>query len=336
MNFSNVSDLAQSLILRRRNVELKSELSRLTQELTSGVKKDIGSAVSGDYSYISSIEKSLALHDSYAVARADVSGRVNATELALGALQATTEDVGPSLLSSSANPQEPEFSARVADMADRFRTAVSTLNTEIGGQFLFSGVASTTKPLAAAEDMLADLRAVAQTVTTPADLLAAVDTWFNAPGGGFDTLGYQGGAASDQSIAIGPNQAITAGPTANSEATKDVLQGLALLTLVSEGYPPGGLEVRGQVVEQAASKMIAANDKLITLRAEIGSKQQQIEASTMQVSIERLTLSEARNNIRGVDPFEAASELEAVQLQLESLYLITARTSRLNLTEYLR
>jgi flagellar hook-associated protein 3 FlgL len=37
-----------------------------------------------------------------------------------------------------------------------------------------------------------------------------------------------------------------------------------------------------------------------------------------------------------VDPFEAASELQTVQTQLETLYTITARSSRLSLVAFLR
>jgi len=36
------------------------------------------------------------------------------------------------------------------------------------------------------------------------------------------------------------------------------------------------------------------------------------------------------------DPFETASTLQAVQLQLETHYAMTARLSRLSLAEYLR
>jgi flagellar hook-associated protein 3 FlgL len=37
-----------------------------------------------------------------------------------------------------------------------------------------------------------------------------------------------------------------------------------------------------------------------------------------------------------VDPYEAATKLEAAQSQLEALYTVTARLSRLNLVDFLR
>ena len=36
------------------------------------------------------------------------------------------------------------------------------------------------------------------------------------------------------------------------------------------------------------------------------------------------------------DPYRTATDLQAAQTRLETLYVLTARLSRLNLTEYLR
>jgi flagellar hook-associated protein 3 FlgL len=44
----------------------------------------------------------------------------------------------------------------------------------------------------------------------------------------------------------------------------------------------------------------------------------------------------ARSDIVSVDPFEVATELQNLQVQLETIYTITARLSGLSLTKYLR
>ena len=43
-----------------------------------------------------------------------------------------------------------------------------------------------------------------------------------------------------------------------------------------------------------------------------------------------------RRGIVAADPFETANALEAAKTQLETLYALTARLSRLNLADYLR
>jgi len=42
MNYKSVGDMAQAFQLQRHNVQLKTHLSRLSEELTTGVQKDVG------------------------------------------------------------------------------------------------------------------------------------------------------------------------------------------------------------------------------------------------------------------------------------------------------
>jgi flagellar hook-associated protein 3 FlgL len=44
----------------------------------------------------------------------------------------------------------------------------------------------------------------------------------------------------------------------------------------------------------------------------------------------------ARADLVAIDPFEAATRMEAAQTQLETLYSVTARLSRLSLVDFLR
>ena len=51
---------------------------------------------------------------------------------------------------------------------------------------------------------------------------------------------------------------------------------------------------------------------------------------------ETARLERARNDIVAADPYDAATALEAVRLQTETLYSVTARLSQLRLSEYLK
>ena len=59
MSFIQVGDLAQHLMMRRQNTLLKTQMNTLTQELASGRKSDIASAVSADFSVLGDIEHTL-------------------------------------------------------------------------------------------------------------------------------------------------------------------------------------------------------------------------------------------------------------------------------------
>ena len=47
------------------------------------------------------------------------------------------------------------------------------------------------------------------------------------------------------------------------------------------------------------------------------------------------TLQVSRNDIRSADPYQTATALTEVQTQIETLFAVTARLSRLNLVDYL-
>jgi flagellar hook-associated protein 3 FlgL len=80
----------------------------------------------------------------------------------------------------------------------------------------------------------------------------------------------------------------------------------------------------------------SAADDIAQVKGRIGYFEGEVERIAISQSSEISALSLARNLITQADPFEVATELKAVQLQLETHYAMTARLSRLNLVEYLR
>ena len=59
-------------------------------------------------------------------------------------------------------------------------------------------------------------------------------------------------------------------------------------------------------------------------------------ALTIRAAAEATALGLAREALIGADPYEAAAALEAAETQLETLYTLTARISRLSLVNFLR
>ena len=51
---------------------------------------------------------------------------------------------------------------------------------------------------------------------------------------------------------------------------------------------------------------------------------------------ETSALEIARTDILAIDPYRTATELQSTETRLETLYTLTARLSRLSLSEYLR
>ena len=71
MNYLSVGDMALNFQMRRHSAALDTRLASLTREVTSGVKSDLGTAVAGDFSALTAINRSLRLFDAFALATSE-------------------------------------------------------------------------------------------------------------------------------------------------------------------------------------------------------------------------------------------------------------------------
>jgi flagellar hook-associated protein 3 FlgL len=194
-------------------------------------------------------------------------------------------------------------------------------------------VATDTVPLGSVEDLLTALQTAATGATTAGQVSAAVNTWFADPLG-FGTF-YQGGdPLSPTPIAAGESADLST--TAMDQTLRDTLAGFAMAALIDRGVLAGDATERGRLAQQAGQQLVSTEDGRTTLQARIGTVEAQIEAARTRNSAEETSLGILRSDIGSVDPYEAATRLQTIQSQLESLYLVTARVSRLSLAEYLR
>jgi flagellar hook-associated protein 3 FlgL len=109
-----------------------------------------------------------------------------------------------------------------------------------------------------------------------------------------------------------------------------------MAALLDRGILAGNAGERARLAERAGRELLSSEDARIMLAARIGSVEAQIEAARTRNGAEETALGILRSDIGSVDPYEAATRLEAASSQLESLYLVTARVSRLSLVEFLR
>ena len=72
------------------------------------------------------------------------------------------------------------------------------------------------------------------------------------------------------------------------------------------------------------------------LAAKVGVSESRIDTAQSRNAADLLTLEMAEAELVTSDPYRTAAELEAVQTNLETVYAITARLSRLTLTDFLR
>jgi flagellar hook-associated protein 3 FlgL len=329
----SVGDASLTNILARQGADLRAQVSRASQEVTTGTHTDLARVLRGDVSPLLAIDASLTRLQAFRTTTQDAALQTAAQQTAISGLSSLAAGITTTLLGARDFQTTAQISAIAADMRGRLESAVGLLNTQAADRAIFAGAATDTVPLGSADDLLTALETAATGATTAGTVAAAVVNWFADPLG-YGTF-YRGGAPlSDMPIAAGETADLST--TAMDPAIRDTLAGLAMAALLDRGMLAGNPEERARLAQRAGQELLTTEDARITLAARIGSVEARIEAARTRNGAEETALGILRSDIGSVDPYEAASRLEAARSQLESLYLVTARVSRLSLVEFLR
>ena len=335
MQSMTFGDLAGSFRTRLSNFQLKSEMQQLGQELASGKTADLRAATRGDLGNYAGLESAINGLAAYKFAAGEAALFTETIQRSLESVQQTASDLGSALLIAGSTGEATLVQAAATDARTRFAGAVSMLNTKVADRAILSGTDTGSNALASSETMLADLKIAIAAETTAAGVEAVVEAWFDDPGGGFETIGYTGGTTDLAPFRIGPDEQTTPTPRADDQNIRDALKGFAMAALVSDGALPGDITERVALIGLSATRLLAGDRALTELRAEVGTVEGQIESARVRNGAETSALEIARAEIVRIDPYTAATRLQAAEAQLESLYTITARLSRLSLAEYL-
>lgn len=329
----SVGDASLTNILARQGAELRANVQRASAEVTTGRQSDIAAALRGDVSPLLAIDASLTRLAAYKTTAADAAFQTAAQQSAMAGLSLLARGITTTLLSSRDFPTPAQVNTVVADARGRLASAVGLLNTQAAGRAVFSGVATDTVPLGTSEDLLTALETAAAGAATAGQVAAAVANWFADPLG-FGAF-YQGGAPLSP-VPIAPGEAAELSTTSLDPAIRDTLAGFAMAALIDRGILAGDPEERARLAQRAGQELLTSEDSRIVLAARIGTVEAQVETARTRNAAEETALGILRSDIGSVDPYEAATRLETARAQLESLYLVTARVSRLSLVEFLR
>lgn len=332
----SIGDMAQALVLRSRNVQIRQQIDRLGVELTTGVVADRATHLSGDMTTLATLDRTLSVLAGFRVATTEAAHVTEVMQATLGNMQNRTEDLSMKLVQTDLL-ESPNLRATMAREATFALDAVMTdLNKSAGGRTLFGGVATDRPAIVGSEELLTDLRTALAGQTTLAGIEAQLDAWFDTPGGGFETQTYIGATTALAPLQLGPSERASLDIRADEPVFRDMLKSLALAALSEDATLNFDQNVRREMLSSAGDGLLQTQAPLIELRAGLGLLEQRIEETVTRNAAEKTSTELARLDLIGSDPFEAATQLESAQLQLETLYTITVRASRLSLTEFLR
>ncbi|MDT1063101.1 flagellin [Paracoccus sp. CPCC 101403] len=335
-NFNSISDLSRAFQMRLGQSSLKARVATLSEESATGVKADIPKALGGDLGRITQIESRLTLLDTHARNLAEAQSFLGAAQSGLENIQSRASATGTVLLSDALVSSEASLNVYLNKAPGDLRAVIDSLNSAVAGRYVFAGSRTEQAPVVGYDAMMAQISAAVGGATTAADILAGIDAYFDAPagGGGFADTGYLGNDTGNAAIAISPETRIAPPITASSQDLRAALKGFAIMAYAAEA---GGLDhsTRRELSRAAGGFLVQGEMDLTEARTLTGVGEEKVAQAITSNQAERSALQVARNGLIAADPYETATALQEAEAQIETLYAITARLSKLSLADYL-
>ena len=332
MNNLSVPDLLSFSRMSQSVSDLKSRVDTTRTESVTGRYEDVTTQLKGDVGGAHLLKKAIDDTRLFQQNLAVASSRAQISQATIGNIGSDSSRIATDLLASVGRGDLSTIDVIADDAKASLVVSFSSLNAVFSGRALFGGDATDRPPLAPPEQLLADMEAIMAGATDAADAQAQIDFYFDDPAGGFATSIYLGGANRAPSVEISPGTRVDTSAKADDPAIKDILRGLATIA-TSKSATFADVST---TLTSGANQIFAAEADLVDQRAAIGVNEARLAASTARYEVEESILTTLFNKKTLRDPFEAASELQLLETQLEASYLLTARMARLSLSNFIR
>jgi flagellar hook-associated protein 3 FlgL len=334
MTAMSVGDLAQHFTSMRNGSLIKSELARLSDSLSSGKVADITRHLGGETAGLAGLEYSLTQLDAYAQTGSETQQYLAAQQTILTKVDDVRSATAARLLLVSDASTVAQVDEAAASAQSSFESVVRSLNTQIADRSVMGGANVANAPLASADQMLTDIQTAIGGALDAATIIATVDDWFDDPGGGFATMGYVGDTGPTQERRVSETRSVGLTARADNPAFVAVLKSTALAALAND-MPALDADTKRTLLQEAGADMFGAASDLVGVQARVGFAEAQVADALAENAAQQTGLGIARNDLISADPFDTASRLQQVQLQLETHYAVTARLSQLSLLRYI-
>jgi flagellar hook-associated protein 3 FlgL len=334
MTLVSLGDLAQSYLLRRQTTGVKADVQRLSHELTTGQVTDTAARLSGDMVPLSGIDTSLARLKGFSSVTSEAALLTGVMQTTLGTIDEMASNLGASLIAASSGGAPAGLSAVASDARQQFETTVSLLNTRFGDRSVFAGIATANAALMSSDSLMATIDGVVAGAASAGDAESALDAWFAAPSG-FAATAYTGGNTLAPMV-VAPEETAQVDISAKDPTIAATLKGLAMAALLDRGMFAGSPEARQDLAKRAGIALAENLTGRAHLMARLGTVQAQIDSASVRNEAEASALHLARAELVEAEPYETALRLQEAESQLEKIFTITARLSRLSLVDFLR
>lgn len=301
------------------------------------MKADIPNALNGDLSRLSYIQGQLTDLETYQQNASEAQNMFDTMQNILERIQTIIDTTGPDLLNQATTSSGEILHLSATETTEQFRLIFEEISTSVGGRHIFSGTRTDTAPLNPFEDMVTELTSVVSNVTSATDIVDRIDAWFDAPAGtgGFSDTIYRGSNSGRNTVSVSPKRAVGSDLTANSAELRGTLKGMAIMAYLAETGAGIDAATTRELTAAAGLKLFEASIGLTNARAMIGMQQHATAQAKTRNAAETAFLSISKSKLISSDPYYTATALQEAEASIQAIYILTARISRLSLTDYL-
>jgi flagellar hook-associated protein 3 FlgL len=349
MKTTFVSTAAMAGVQRQAILKAQGELAATQKEITTGRLADVGLALGSQTRQAVSLRGEHARLETIVTTNKLAGSRLETSQLTLDHLRETADAFRGALVAVG----EGKTSAQTLQQAavEGLKGLIGSLNGSAGGQYLFGGINSETKPLAdyfaapaaaskqAVDDAFASAFGVAQGdpgagAITAADMQNFLDGPFKAM---FDEPQWSAtwSQASPENIQsrISATEVVDTSVSANEQAARKLAMAYTMVADLGAGQLN---DETFRVVTETATRLISEGiDEVTQLQGRVGAAQGRIAQVNERMSMQIDLLAKDIGGLENVDPYEAATRVTTLMTQLETGYALTARIQRLSILNYL-
>ncbi len=336
MKTAAVSDLSSAMRMQRLGQSTRSDINAASYEVASGLKSNLVKATGGDLTSLFAIEKTMARLGVRAGAISTAAARAEATQFNLESIQMNIAQFGTDLIAAVDLGNQSQAFSVASSAHGAFNSVVSAMNGRYGDQALFAGANVDGAAVIDAQTMYNDIIALTSVAPDSVSVIAAVDNYFFNPAGGFMTSGFLGDALNGPGAEVAEGQVINYSVRGDADALRSALRNMALIAVAKNADHAGSALDGMNIMREAANGAIATVDNVIDLRESLGHVEEQLSSAAAFNASQMNTFEMNRNGIIAADPYAAATRFQALQGQMEALYLMTSRLSTMRLQNYLR
>ena len=330
------SDLASAANLSEQSARIKTALDVAGDELSSGMKSNLVEATGGDLGKLFAIDRTISQLSSEADAIQLAAGKSALAQTALGNIYDNLVDFGPQLLSAVERGDTQSSRLIASDARNALGAVVTSLNARYGRHSIFAGAALDQQAIAPSEVIISDISLIVAGSVDSTAALAAIDDYFFSATGGYEANVFLGATQDGPPLLDANGEIIEYSQRADSFEVRSSIRALTIAVVASDAPNFAGTSDQVDLLREAGSAAIAATGGITTMRETLGFAEGRIESAEAKNRAMHNVFELERSAMISIDPYETATKFEALQVQLQTVYTITARLSGLSLMNYLR